>query len=82
MSYRVRDLTNHFLNKFLYQFISQSEFNQLFSLLQSTISFFTYTCNIVISCFILPGTRIQNTLNILAALIFMVPLSGSSEWFL
>ena len=42
ISYRVRDLTNRFFNKFFYQLISKSEFNQQFSFFFQ-LSFFCFT---------------------------------------
>ena len=56
ISYQVRDLMNHFSNKFFHQLISKSKFNQQFSLLHSSIFCFTYIFIIVISYVILPGT--------------------------
>ena len=56
ISYRVTTWRTIFLNKFSYQFISNSKFNQQFSFLQSSTFCFTYIFIIVISYFILPGT--------------------------
>ena len=49
--YWVRDLMNHFLNKFFHQLISKFEFNQQFSFLHLSIFCFTYIFIIVISCY-------------------------------
>ena len=58
ISYRVRDLTNRFFNKFFYQLISKSEFNQQFSFFFSIAIFlfyiYIYIFIIVISFFYTP----------------------------
>ena len=59
ISYRVKDLTNRFFNKFVYQLISKSEFNQQFSFFFSIVIFlfFIYIYLLLLLVFFkLPGT--------------------------
>ena len=42
ISYRVKDLTNRFFNKFFYQLISKSEFNQQFSFVLHIYIYYCY----------------------------------------